>query len=96
MTGSMAAARLPGDWTDAGIDTLRHALLDEERIETSIVGWPVRAARTRASDPPTSTFVRASTQLYNEPADLERLAEALARRLGPARRLAPAGVGVRP
>jgi isopenicillin-N epimerase len=85
MTGSMAAARLPGDWTDARIDDLRHALIDEDRIEASIVGWPVRAARARASDPPTATFVRASTQLYNEPADLERLADALPRRLAPRR-----------
>ena len=63
------------------IAALKTALMDEDRIEVPIVAFPVPAARHGPGDPPTAVAVRISAQLYNEPADYERLAAALARRL---------------
>ena len=41
-------------------------------------GWPVRAARQAPTDPPRLVLLRLSAQRYNEPADFDRLAEAVA------------------
>jgi isopenicillin-N epimerase len=80
MLGSMAALPLtiPGVDDDAAADALRHALVAEHGIQVPIGGWPVRAAR--ADGGPSQILLRISAQLYNEPADYERLAEALRRR----------------
>jgi isopenicillin-N epimerase len=82
MLGSMAALPIPGLETDAAAVALHDALIDEDRIEVPIPTWPVRGARDRPDDPPTSVLVRVSAQRYNERADIERLATALRARLG--------------
>jgi selenocysteine lyase/cysteine desulfurase len=51
----------------------------EDHIQVPIGGWPVRAARREGHQP--TILVRISAQRYNEPADYDRLAEALVRRL---------------
>ena len=79
--GSMAVVRLPVAADDGAIASLKAALMDEDRIEVPIVGFPVPAARGTPGDPPSAVAVRISAQLYNEPADYERLAAVLARRL---------------
>ena len=84
MLGAMAALPLPSVATDAAADALHDALVDEDAIEVPIPRWPVRAARARADDPPTAVLVRFSAQRYVEDADIERLGEALRRRLRPA------------
>lgn len=81
MVGSMAAVRLPGGWTDLGLAALKAALRDEDGIEVPVIGFPVRAARARVRDDPTLGLIRVSAQRYNEPADYERLAAALAKHL---------------
>jgi len=43
-----------------------------------VLGWPVRAARHAPTDPPRLVLLRLSAQRYNEPADFDRLAEAVA------------------
>jgi isopenicillin-N epimerase len=78
MIGSMATLHLP--WVDADDDTterLHDRLVAEDRIQVPIGVWPVPAARTVGVRP--QAFVRISAQRYNEPADYDRLAEALAR-----------------
>jgi isopenicillin-N epimerase len=87
MVGSMAALPLtiPGVDDDDPAESLRHALVAEHGIQVPIGGWPVRAARMDGA--PSRILLRISAQLYNEPADYERLAEALRRRRRPARRL---------
>jgi isopenicillin-N epimerase len=79
MIGSMAAVLLPWIADVAAAQALGRALEAEDRIQVPIVGWPAPAAR----DPRTTDriLVRISAQRYNEPADYERLATALARRL---------------
>ena len=79
--GSMAIVPLPMPPDSAAIAALKTALMTEDRIEVPIVGWPVPAARRAHSDQPSAVAVRISAQLYNETADYDRLAEALARRL---------------
>ncbi len=81
MLGSMAALPLaiPGVAGDDGADRLRHALVAEHGIQVPIGGWPVRAAR--ANGRPSQILLRISAQLYNEPADYERLARALEGRI---------------
>ena len=79
--GSMAIVPLPMPAGDDAIAELKTALTDEDHIEVPIVGFPVPAARRTPGDPPAGVAVRISAQLYNEPADFERLAAALARRL---------------
>jgi len=80
MLGSMAALPLPGGLDDAGATALGDALEVEDRIQVPVGGWPVPAARARGA--PGAVLLRISAQRYNEPADYERLAEALVRRLG--------------
>jgi isopenicillin-N epimerase len=82
MLGSMAALPIPGLETDAAAVALHDALIDEEHIEVPFPTWPVRGARGRPGDPPTSVLVRVSAQRYNDLGDLERLAAALRARLG--------------
>jgi isopenicillin-N epimerase len=80
MLGSMAA--LPLAWVAdvAAGRTLARQLVVEDGIQVPIVDWPVPAARADGAKP--HILVRISAQRYNEPADYERLAEALVRRLG--------------
>jgi isopenicillin-N epimerase len=80
LIGSMAAVRLPALRTDAEAEALNAALYAQDHIEVPIVAWPVRGARAALADPPNVVAVRISAQRYNEPADYERLVEALARR----------------
>jgi isopenicillin-N epimerase len=80
LIGSMAAVRLPALRSDAEAEALNASLYAEDHIEVPIVAWPVRGARAALADPPNVVAVRISAQRYNEPADYERLVEALARR----------------
>jgi isopenicillin-N epimerase len=83
MLGSMAALPVPGLHDEAAAEALGLALETEDRIQVPLVGWPVRAARsTGDTGHPDRILIRISAQRYNEPADYDRLAEALARRLG--------------
>jgi isopenicillin-N epimerase len=81
MLGGMAALPIPGLGTDDDAARLHRALLEEDRIQVPIVGWPVRAARDNPAASPKSVLIRISAQRYNEPADYERLARALERQL---------------
>ena len=78
MLGSMATLPLPWiEADDAVTERIHDRLETEERIQVPIGIWPVPAARTDDVRP--SAFVRISAQRYNEPADYDRLAAALAR-----------------
>lgn len=79
MLGSMAALPIPGLGDDAAADALWRALALEDGIQVPIGTWPVRAVRGEGD--PEHVLVRISAQRYNEIADYERLAQALARRL---------------
>jgi isopenicillin-N epimerase len=79
MLGSMAALPLAGVPDEAAGKALGRQLLLEDGIEVPIGTWPVRAARLDGAMP--RIVVRISAQRYNEPADYERLADALVRRL---------------
>jgi len=76
----MAALLLPGRTDEPTARALQRALLDEDDIEVPITSWPVRAARS-PGDGPTIRLIRISAQRYNEPADFDRLADTLGRRL---------------
>jgi selenocysteine lyase/cysteine desulfurase len=79
----MAALALPITPDEATTEALTTALAEVDRIEVPVGPFPVRAAR-EAGAAPTHALLRLSAQRYNEPADYERLADALARRgLGP-------------
>jgi isopenicillin-N epimerase len=81
MLGSMAALPLPLDPADeARAEALQVALADEDRVEVPIGPWPVLAAR-REGEPARAILLRASWQAYNETWELDRLVEALRRRL---------------
>jgi isopenicillin-N epimerase len=80
MTGSMAALSLPGSVDDTTARALQRTLTDLDGIQVPIMTWPVRAARSPGTEP-AFRLIRISAQRYNEPADYERLAEALPRRL---------------
>ncbi len=82
MLGSMAALPLAGvaDET-AGVELARRLVI-EDRIEVPIVNWPVPAALADGARP--RILIRISAAPYNEPADYDRLAEALGRRLNAA------------
>lgn len=90
MLGSLAAIELPDSveptpvalTADAdphatyALDPLRDALSEEDRIEVPVFAWP----HTPADTAPLRRLLRISAQLYNQPADYDRLAAALARR----------------
>ena len=76
MIGSMAAIALP----QSGEPLASEVLAEEDGIEVPITGWPVRAARDDPDGPPTEVLLRISAQRYNEPADYERLLDAILRR----------------
>jgi isopenicillin-N epimerase len=79
LSGSMAAVPVPGLKTDADAEAL-HRALREDGFEVPVLGWPVAAARAAGRNPD-AVLLRISAQLYNEPADYERLAGALNRHL---------------
>ena len=78
MIGSMAVLPIPGLSGDVEAENLR-ARLAEAGLQVPVGGWPVPAAR-RGADAE-QVLLRISAQRYNEPADYDRLAEALVRRL---------------
>jgi isopenicillin-N epimerase len=80
MIGSMAAIALPQALDDEAARALTASLAEEDRIEVPAVPFPVRAARPAPAAACTNGFIRISAQRYNEPADYERLADALVRR----------------
>lgn len=91
MLGSLAAVELseavkpapiaPDATADAHstypLDPLRDALSDADAIEVPVFTWP----HTAADSAPPRRLLRISAQLYNSPADYDRLAAALAARL---------------
>ncbi len=79
MLGSMAAVPLAGVPDEVAATALATALEAEDRIQVPIGPWPVRAAQRDGTTP--QILLRISAQRYNEPADYERLADALVRRL---------------
>jgi isopenicillin-N epimerase len=83
MLGSMAMIRLPiPPLPDTEIDALKASIVAEDRIEVPIHGWPVPAARATPDALPSAVVTRISAQRYNEPADFDRSADVLARRMG--------------
>ncbi len=80
MLGSMAALPVPGLGDDAAAEDLERRLATEDGIQVPIGGWPARAARVGGDLQ--RILIRISAQRYNEPADYDRLAEALVKRLG--------------
>jgi isopenicillin-N epimerase len=70
MIGSMAALVLPGDGTNDA-EALHTALQDRWKIEVPIFAWPAMPQR----------LVRVSAQIYNQRAEYEKLADALANEL---------------
>jgi isopenicillin-N epimerase len=79
MIGSMAAVRLPIPADETATEALTNGLATDERIEVPVGPFPVRAAREPGAAP-SAALLRISAQRYNEPADFERLADALVRR----------------
>jgi isopenicillin-N epimerase len=85
MIGAMATVPLNLPLDDDAVATFRDQLAEEDLIEVPIVPWPVPGAREGGfGGRPKSTWVRISVQQYNTLDDVERLADALVRRL-PAR-----------
>jgi len=77
MLGSLASVPLPDGWPSdplvgRRVDPLQAALFERFRIEAPVHAWPA----------PPRRLLRVSAQLYNTPAQYERLAEALADLLG--------------
>jgi isopenicillin-N epimerase len=79
MIGAMAAVALPIPADEVATEALTNSLAADERIEVPVGPFPVRAARA-AGAAPTAALLRISAQRYNEPADYDVLADALARR----------------
>ena len=79
MLGSMAAIALPVAASDEVALDLTQALAVEDGIEVPVGAWPVPAARDGGA--PQATLLRISAQLYNEPSDYDRLADALVPRV---------------
>ncbi len=75
MYGSMVTIPLPDrvDPDPRAVETLRTALLFEDRIEAQLLAFRGRA------------WLRLAAQVYNEPADFERLREAIDRRVSSTR-----------
>ena len=71
MTGAMVTVPLPesAGSTEEEAERLRLALLVEDRIEVQLHAWRGRL------------WTRVSAQIYNDRADIERLADAVARRI---------------
>lgn len=71
MVGTMVAVPLPGEAgaTEADAEAVRLALLVEDRIEVPLAAWDGRL------------WVRVSAQIYNDRADIDRLADAVMRRV---------------
>jgi isopenicillin-N epimerase len=80
MLGSMAALPLASVPDEGAATAFGAALAAEDGIQVPIGPWPVRAAQREGTTP--RILIRISAQRYNEPADYERVAEALGRRLG--------------
>jgi isopenicillin-N epimerase len=80
MIGSMASIALPSALNEDEARALTASLANDDRIEVPAVPFPVRAAKASPLAACTNGFVRISAQRYNERADYERLADALARR----------------
>jgi isopenicillin-N epimerase len=85
MIGTLAALPLPPAPAHAPPPrryptALQEALLGRHKIQVPIVPWPAAPAR----------LVRTSTQVYNRPEEIERLASALLEELAAERRAAPA------
>jgi isopenicillin-N epimerase len=82
MLGSLASVPLPMGSATVAIepgaerDPLQVALFERHRIEVPVMTWPVPAALD-AGRPAELRLLRISAQLYNEPAEYERLASAL-------------------
>ena len=72
--------RWPGVRDAAAAEALGRQLELEDGIQVPIGAWPAPAAQ--ADDGERRILIRISAQRYNEPADYERLAEALVRRVG--------------
>jgi isopenicillin-N epimerase len=79
MVGSMAAIALAIAPDEVSTEALTNALAEEDRIEVPVGPFPVRAAREPGATP-SHALLRLSAQHYNEPADYERLVDALDRR----------------
>ncbi len=77
MLGSMAALPLVRVPDEPAARELGRRLLEEHRIQVPVGPWPVRAARADGREP--TILIRISAQRYNEPADYDRLADALAK-----------------
>ena len=80
MLGAMAALPLAGVPDAAAAELLGRQLELEDGIQVPIGAWPAPAAQ--ADEGERRILIRISAQRYNEPADYERLAEALVRRVG--------------
>lgn len=74
MVGTMVTVPLPGEAgaTEADAEDVRLALLVEDRIEVPLSAWSGRL------------WVRVSAQIYNDRADIDRLADAVMRRVAAA------------
>jgi hypothetical protein len=76
----MASIALPMALSNDEALALTRSLAIEDNIEVPAVAFPVRAAKPSPNAACTNGFVRISAQRYNEPADYDRLADALVRR----------------
>ncbi len=83
MLGAMASLLIPNIAADDDLaEAFRRVLEIEDGIQVPIGVWPVPAARSAGVEP--RVLLRLSAQRYNEPADYDRLASALAARLSAA------------
>ena len=80
MVGAMSAIGLPMAVDEESTTALARSLAAEERIEVPVGSFPARAARLPDNPEPNAALLRISAQRYNEPADYQRLADALVRR----------------
>jgi isopenicillin-N epimerase len=93
MIGSLAAVAISLPLDDDEIERFQGRVAKEDHIEVPMYGWPVPSARDGGrGGKPRSAWVRISIQRYNELGDVERLADALERRLA---RASPSTAGRR-